>query len=40
MLPLIGPEPFEEWAEGRHAGSNEGEVVFDAAVRLIRKERR
>lgn len=31
VLPVVGAEPFVKGPEGRHAGSYEGEVVFDAA---------
>lgn len=35
MLPVVGSEPFEEWTESWHAGGDEGEVVFDAAMGMV-----
>ena len=35
VLPVVGSEPFEEWAERWHAGSDQGEVVLDAAVFMV-----
>ena len=31
MFPVVGSEPFEEGAEGGHAGGDERKIVFDAA---------
>ena len=35
VFPVVGSEPFEEWAERWHAGGDQGEVVLDAAMGMV-----